>query len=43
MKVVYTPRALADLTAIEAYIAQHNPATTRRVIAAIKSAMDDLE
>jgi toxin ParE1/3/4 len=43
MKAVYTPRALADLTAIEAYISQRNPAAARRVLAAIKSAIDDPE
>ena len=43
MRIAYAPRALADLTAIEAYISQHNPAAARRVLAAIKSSIDGLE
>lgn len=42
MKVVYAPRALADLQAIEGYITQHNPVAARRVLAVIKSAIDAL-
>ncbi len=43
MAIIYAPRALADLIAIEAYITQHNPLAARRVLAVIKSAIDDLE
>jgi plasmid stabilization system protein ParE len=43
MKVVYAQRALADLMAIEAYIAQHNPLAAKRVLSAIKSGIDALE
>ena len=43
MRIVYTPRALADLQAIEAYISQFNPSAATRVLAAIKKAIDSLE
>jgi len=43
MQIIYAPRALDDLAAIEAYIMQYNPAAARRVLAVIKSAIDDLE
>lgn len=36
MRVRYTPQAKADLTEIFSYIAQDNPAATRRVVAAIR-------
>jgi toxin ParE1/3/4 len=42
MRIVYTPRALADLYAIEAYISRHNPSAATRVLAVIKSAIDSL-
>ncbi len=43
MRIVYTPRALADLQAIESYISQFNPSAATRVLAAIKRAIDSLE
>lgn len=42
MKIVYAPRAFADLTAIESYIVGHHPAAARRVLAVIKSTIDDM-
>ena len=43
MGIVYAPRALADLQAIEGYISPHNPVAAKRVLAVIKSAIDALE
>jgi toxin ParE1/3/4 len=43
MRIAYTPRALADLQAIEGYISQFNPSAATRVLAAIKKAIDSLE
>jgi plasmid stabilization system protein ParE len=43
MRIVYTPRALADLQAIEAYISQFSPSAATRVLTAIKKSIDNLE
>jgi toxin ParE1/3/4 len=43
MPIIYTPRALSDLLAIETYISRHNPRAATRVLAVIKSAIDSLE
>jgi plasmid stabilization system protein ParE len=40
--IVYAPRALRDLQTIEAYIQQFNAPAARRVITAIKRAIDTL-
>jgi toxin ParE1/3/4 len=42
MKIVYAPRALSDLVAIETYISQFNPAAATRVLSIIKSSIDKL-
>lgn len=42
MKVVYSPRALADLVVIETYLADRNPHAIPRVLGVIKKAIDDL-
>ena len=42
MKVVYAPRALRDLEAIDAYLAERNPSAAVNVLAAIKSSIDTL-
>jgi toxin ParE1/3/4 len=42
MNVVYAPRALRDLEAIAAYVAERNPAAAIRVLSAIKSSIDTL-
>jgi toxin ParE1/3/4 len=41
--IVYAPRALRDLQAIEAYIQQFNVTAAQRVIAAIKRTIDTLD
>ena len=41
--IVYAPRALRDLQAIEAYIQQFNATAAQRVIAAIKRTIDTLD
>lgn len=41
--IVYAPRALADLTRIESYITEHHPTAARRVLAVIKSTIEDLQ
>ena len=43
MIIVYSPRALRDLHDIEAYLVERSAIGTRNVLAAIKSAIDDLE
>ena len=43
MTIIYAPRALRDLLEIETYLAERSPAGARNVLAAIKSAIDDLE
>ena len=42
MNVVYAPRALRDLEAIGAYLAERSPAAAVRVLGAIKSSIDAL-
>ncbi len=43
MIIVYAPRALRDLCSISAYLAEHNASASRRVLAVIKSTIDNLE
>jgi plasmid stabilization system protein ParE len=40
MKVGYAPRALRDLETIAAYLRERSPSGTRKVLAAIKAAVD---
>lgn len=40
--VVYAPRALRDLVAIEAYLQERSPSGARNVLAAIKATIDDV-
>ncbi len=41
-EIVFAPRALRDLEAIEAYLTERSPTGARSVLAAIKRAIDDL-
>ena len=43
MTIIFAPRALRDLHDIETYLAARSPPGSRKVLAAIKSAIDDLE
>lgn len=43
MTVIYAPRALRDLRGIADYLGERSPSGTKRVFAAIKSSIDDLE
>ena len=42
MRIVYAPRALRDLLAIEAYLMERSPVGARSVLGAIRSAIDDI-
>jgi plasmid stabilization system protein ParE len=42
MRVRYTPRALADLEAINRYLQERNPRAAREVIATIRRRIDHL-
>jgi toxin ParE1/3/4 len=42
-EIVFAPRALCDLEAIEAYLTERSPTGSRNVLAAIKRAIDDLQ
>jgi len=43
MNVVFAPRALRDLTEIDAYLNDRSPSGALRVLAAIKSSIEALE
>jgi toxin ParE1/3/4 len=42
MNVIFAPRALRDLEAISAYLAERSPTAATKVMAAIKSSIDAL-
>ncbi len=42
MNVVYAPRALRDLQAITAYLAERSPSATANVLAGLKSSINTL-
>lgn len=42
-EIVFAPRALRDLEAIEAYLIERSPTGARNVLSAIKRAIDDLQ
>ena len=43
MKVIFAPRALRDLEAIAAYLAERSPTGQKSVLGAIKASIGDLE
>lgn len=43
MNIVFTPRSLEDLRGISDYLLSKNPHATRRVLACIKSTIQNLE
>lgn len=42
MRIVYTPRALSDIDAIESYLGQYGSKSSKKLVAAIKKAIEQL-